>query len=109
MASNHYRARAEKAIGRKLLRTEHVHHHSLTQLLICDDKYHAWLHRVMRERGMKGPEHQKTPVVQFRITRSIASRLLHLAEIDGRSVSDVIRRLVDRYIETTDIVKEKRA
>ncbi len=36
---------AEKAVGRKLKRTELVHHFSLTQLVVCqDDAYHKLLH-----------------------------------------------------------------
>ena len=39
------RARAERALGRPLKPTEHVHHHSLTQLVICQDgSYHQLLH-----------------------------------------------------------------
>lgn len=48
----HYRIRAERALGRKLQRGEHVHHHSATQLVICDAAYHGWLHRQMRRLGM---------------------------------------------------------
>ncbi len=43
------RRRAAKALGRPLKRSEPVHHHTLTQIVICEDvAYHALLHR--RER-----------------------------------------------------------
>lgn len=48
-----YRARAERAIGRRLKRSEHVHHHSHTQLVICSQAYHAWLHSEMRRLNIR--------------------------------------------------------
>lgn len=50
-----YRARAAKALGRPLRRGEVVHHHSGTQLVICDAAYHGWLHRTMRAAGIQHP------------------------------------------------------
>lgn len=39
------RRRAQYALGRSLTRTEEVHHHSLIQLVICQDhSYHRLLH-----------------------------------------------------------------
>jgi hypothetical protein len=49
------RTRAERALGRRLKRNEHVHHHTLSQLVICTKEYHTDLHRIMRERGIPCP------------------------------------------------------
>lgn len=44
-----YRVRAEDALGRALKHTEEVHHHTPTQLVICQDHaYHGLLHARMR-------------------------------------------------------------
>ena len=41
----HDRKRAERALGRPLTRWQQVHHHSPTQLVICEDvAYHHLLH-----------------------------------------------------------------
>lgn len=40
------RKRAERALGRRLATSEVVHHHSLSQLVICQDRdYHTFLHQ----------------------------------------------------------------
>jgi hypothetical protein len=40
-----YRVRVERALGRRLKRTECVHHHSEQQLVACQDQgYHLFLH-----------------------------------------------------------------
>jgi len=40
------RKRAREAVGHPLKRSQRVHHHSLTQLVICEDQaYHMLLHR----------------------------------------------------------------
>ena len=50
-----YRVRAEMALGRALQRKEEVHHHSASQLVICQDHaYHGLLHartRIVRAGG----------------------------------------------------------
>lgn len=51
-----YRARAERALGRPLKTRELVHHHSATQLVICTPRYHQWLHREMKRRGIPTPQ-----------------------------------------------------
>lgn len=46
------RKRAIAVLGRPLLRSQPIHHHSLTQIVICEsDNYHRLLHR--RERVLK--------------------------------------------------------
>lgn len=43
------RRRAVKALGKPLKRTQQVHHHSLTQLVICEDRFY---HELLEQRRM---------------------------------------------------------
>lgn len=95
MNERQYRLRAELALGRKLKRTEHVHHHSETQLVICDAKYHRWLHKAMRERGIPNPELNWRNNVVLRLDRKLLRRVDRFAELDGRSRSKVLRVVIE--------------
>lgn len=55
------RRRAELALGRPLKRTEQVHHHADTQLVICQDRaFHALLHtRTLTVRAGGNPNKQR--------------------------------------------------
>jgi hypothetical protein len=49
------RKRAEAVLGRFLKRTEQVHHHTLTQIVICQDaSYHQLLHNRERIKRLGG-------------------------------------------------------
>ena len=99
MSGSDYRAVAERALGRKLKTHEHVHHHSETQFVICDRRYHQWLHGVMRERGIKSPRLQWRESVAlprkmtFRVTAAEAQQLKRLATNHDRKIADMIRQI----------------
>lgn len=100
MTPGQYRKRAELAIGRKLHRHEHVHHHSETQLVICDRQYHRWLHSVMRKRGIDPPKLSfRSGIVSFRIPKALMRRLRVVAEREDRAVANVIRRAIREGVD----------
>lgn len=90
-----YRRVAGVALGRALKPTEHVHHHSATQLVICDKDYHVWLHRVMRARQMRGPVHAWRSSVVMRVSEAAYRELKRRSAEERRTVRAMIDRLVE--------------
>jgi hypothetical protein len=91
-APSTYRLRAAAALGRALKPTEHVHHHSETQLVICTRDYHAWLHRRMRVLGIPNPRlaWRDDGTVLLRVTDRSHAKLKQLAQEQGRSIRAVV-------------------
>ena len=90
-----YRQRAERALGRPLNTHEHVHHHSETQLVICDRGYHAWLHQEMKRRGLAAPV---LPWIDgarsLKATKADYLELVTMAQAEGRTIQRMIHNLL---------------
>lgn len=93
------RQKAERAIGRKLTKDEHVHHHSKTQLVICDREYHQWLHYQMRMRGIPTPRMSSKPGMYWvRLHPETAAKLLIKARATGRSRASYMSWLCEQEV-----------
>ncbi len=90
------RARAEAAIGRPLTKQEIVHHHSATQLVICDHSYHRWLHGRMRRYGM--PDPYVDGYIGFRLNHRMVKKLDAIAAKAGRTRANYLRMLLSDVI-----------
>jgi hypothetical protein len=95
-----YRQRAEKALGRKLKRNEHVHHHSATQLVICSPAYHKWLHRQLHRTGLSEqqngrPRHYILRGVDETIWRNAQAR----AANEGYTMRWIILTMLRHYAD----------
>lgn len=94
-----YRQTAERAIGRPLRSHEHVHHHSETQLVICDRAYHRWLHREMRRRGLRAPTLSFRPhAVQIRLDTDLWARIRSQAILRSRSAASVMDEALRQWL-----------
>lgn len=91
-----YREVAAKALGRKLKPNEHVHHHSDTQLVICDRQYHCELHRKMRLLGLPRvrPTFITSEVVHLRLDGELIGMIRKLAERCDRTPHNYILRIL---------------
>lgn len=94
-----YRARAERAIGRPLTPQEHVHHHSDTQLVICSQAYHAWLHSEMRRLNIQ----TKKPVTYIirKMDEDVWYQVKVKATHENRTVKAVIESLIAAWLKET--------
>lgn len=92
-----YRERAEAAIGRKLTRGEHVHHHSATQLVICDPGYHGWLHRRMRQLSIQTDK----PInyIVREVDDDLWKRVKAKAALHETSIKDLIDQLLRVWLK----------
>lgn len=99
------RKRAIKALGRPLLKHQHVHHHSLTQLVICDSPaYHMLLHvRTAAVREGRDPDLISDGKTHSYILRNIDPDLWQAAKVkafaEGSTLKGVIHRLLTAYVE----------
>lgn len=89
-----YRYRAEQALGRPLRVGEIVHHHTQTQLVICDRSYHRRLHWAMKRRGIPSPHidtkdripHRSTVQVSVTVWKALKLRSI----IEGQPMHIVL-------------------
>lgn len=75
-----------------------MHHHTATQLVICDAAYHRLLHRRMRRRGIPVPVlpwYQKTRMI--RISNDAMAELRRRATAQGRTLRAVLEDVVRRH------------
>ncbi len=86
------RWRASRALGRPLLTTQQVHHHSLTQLVICQDAaYHRLLHARAKAIGK--------PYTALRVLLAediIKRQKTHEWLVDFRNTGHITQALTDR-------------
>ena len=95
-----YRQRAEKAIGRRLKRSEHVHHHSATQLVICSVQYHRWLHKRMQTLGLDANRNGRPSHYLLRgIPVSSWMRATKRAKTDGHTMKWLILGWLQAYAD----------
>src|SRR4051812_13325745 len=94
-----YRKRAEIALGRRLKRHEHVHHHSETQLVICTVSYHMWLHKVMRQRGMGNRRSRPFSYILRDTDPALWRQVKSKAALQGISIKTVIEQILRRFVE----------
>jgi len=100
--------RAEKALGRGLSSPELVHHHTETQLVICQDgKYHKLLHsrtaayrktgdanadiRMSATKSHSRRQNERFPLIMVRVPRSLYRALKAAARRDNRTLADWLR------------------